>query len=380
MKTLLRTLALISATLIVAGAVACGSASTGSKSTAEPLPSSVTVRQEPDGITLEDPAFEALEGATADFGRLGGAVYQIEMPDDWNGRLLLFMHGYGELAPEARASAPGIRTSLILGGYAWGASSFSSTSFIPNRSADETAALWDFFVQKYGRPEYTYVTGWSMGGAASHVAAERYADRFDGALAMCGSAGPLDGIEQQSDFFVAAAYVAGVTQADYDASTDLGALIDARIRPALEDPAKHTEFQDIMIDLTGGPRAFDRQGFQFEEETNWERTQIAITARLAPNGGKTYQLGPVSDVSSEEFNRDAIRLDVNQELLDTFLEGGNTTGDLQMPLMSLHTTGDGQVPIYEAQILQRRGRRRRQERPAGAACLPRSGPLRLQQR
>jgi hypothetical protein len=65
----------------------------------QPLPAPVEVRPEPEGVTLEDPAFEPLPGARADFGRLGGSVYQIEVPDDWNGRLVLEMHGYGELAP-----------------------------------------------------------------------------------------------------------------------------------------------------------------------------------------------------------------------------------------------------------------------------------------
>ena len=53
------------------------------------------------------------------------------------------MHGYGELAPTAGVSAPGIRRYLIGRGDAWGASSFSSTSLIPGRAADETAAVWD---------------------------------------------------------------------------------------------------------------------------------------------------------------------------------------------------------------------------------------------
>ena len=64
-------------------------------------------------VTLGDPAFEALPGAKADFGRLGGAVYQVEMPDKWNGRLVLFMHGYGELGPETSATAPDFRRYLI---------------------------------------------------------------------------------------------------------------------------------------------------------------------------------------------------------------------------------------------------------------------------
>ena len=152
------------------------------------LPPPVQVRQEPEGVTLDDPSFEAMPGARADYGRLGGTVYQIEVPDRWNGRLVLHMHGYGELATSTGVSPPGIRRWLIGHGYAWGASSFSSTSLIPGRAADETAALWDLFARRYGRPSRTYVTGQSMGGAATTVAAERYGNRFDGALALCGAA------------------------------------------------------------------------------------------------------------------------------------------------------------------------------------------------
>jgi pimeloyl-ACP methyl ester carboxylesterase len=329
-----------------------GSSSPGTH-TPRPLPAPVDYRQEPQGVTLGDPSFEALPGATADFGQLGGAVYQIEMPDNWNGRLLLFMHGYGELAPEARASAPGIRTWLILHGYAWGASSFSSTSSIPGRSADETAALWDFFARKYGRPQWTYVTGVSMGGAASHIASERYPDRFDGALALCGSAGQTPGIEQQTDFFSSAAYVAGVTQQEFDAATDIPQLVADRIMPALQDPAKHEEWESIMIDLSGGPRAYDREGFHFEEETNWERSQLVVASGLATNVGTDYRLGPVSDIPSDAYNRDVIRIPLNDSAARVFTEGEDTTGNIQMPLISLHTTGDAQVFISQAQIYQR---------------------------
>ncbi len=158
------------------------------------LPPPVTVRPEPEGVMLGDPAFTPVPGAHADFGRLGGAVYQIEMPRHWNGRLVLWIHGFEDFAPEAQVSAPDFRRYLIGQHYAWGASSFSSTSLIPGRAADETAALWDYFARKYGRPTRTYVTGLSMGGAASHIAAERYPDRFDGALALSGNVGNTAGL------------------------------------------------------------------------------------------------------------------------------------------------------------------------------------------
>ena len=99
------------------------------------------------------------------------------------------MHGFEDFGPEAGVSAPDLRAYLVAQGYAWGASSFSSTSWIPGRATDETAALWDHFASTYGRPQRTYVVGLSMGGAAGHIAAERHADRFDGVLALCGAAG-----------------------------------------------------------------------------------------------------------------------------------------------------------------------------------------------
>lgn len=334
---------------------ACGDGSSAPDGRTEPLPSPVAYGEETDApFTLGDPAFEALPGAQAYYGELGGSAYQIEIPDDWNGRLLMYMHGYGELEPEIIVSPPLIRPYLILSGYAWAASSFSSNSSIPGRSADETAALWDYFVREHGRPEYTYVTGQSMGGAASHIAAERYPDRFDGALGLCGSAGQSSGGEQQVDFFTAAAYIAGVTQSEFDTSADIPGLVESRILPVLDDPAKHEQWENIMIDLTGGPRSFDREGFHSEEPTNWERSGLIAQSGLATNEGVVYQLGPMSDVDSDDFNRDVIRVALSEELARQFTEGEDTTGDLQMPLISLHTTGDGQVPFIQAQFLQKR--------------------------
>jgi pimeloyl-ACP methyl ester carboxylesterase len=347
-------LAIIGIAMVMATACEGDPSAPSGTSTPRPIPSPVAFRQEPEGVTLADPAFEPLPGARAYFGRLGGSVYQIELPDDWNGRLVLFMHGFGELEPEARVSPVDFRTYLILHGYAWGASSFSSTSMIPGRAADETAALWDFFAVKYGRPAWTYVTGESMGGAAAHIAAERYPDRFDGSLALCGQAGQDDGATTPVNHFLAGAYVAGVTQDEFDASADRGSLIRDRIRPALRDTAKRQTFEDIMLHLTGGPRAFDREGFRMEEETNWRRAEIVVTAGLSANRDATYALGPLSTVASEAFNRGVLRLPVNEVLLRSFLEGNQITGELRTPLLSLHTTGDGQVPIEQARLLQRR--------------------------
>src|SRR3954469_11794585 len=192
--------ALVVAALVAIAWVADAGASASRR---RALPPPVPVRPEPEGATLPDPAFTPLPGARADFGRLGGAVYQIELPRHWNGRLVLWMHGFEDFRPEVGIGPPDLRRYLIGRHYAWGASSFSSSGLIPGRAADETAALWDFFARKYGRPKWSYVTGFSMGGIATHIAAERYSNRFDGALAQCGAASQTASIAGGADFFVA---------------------------------------------------------------------------------------------------------------------------------------------------------------------------------
>lgn len=364
---------------VAALAFACaGGGTSGNAGTAtpRPVPPKVTIRDEPEGVGLADPAFEALPGAKAYYGHLGGTVYRIEIPDDWNGRLLLYQHGFQNLAAEAEVNDPLIRTYLIRNGWAWAASSYSSTSLIPGRAADETAALWDYFVQNYGQPDRTYVTGESMGGAATNIAAERYGDRYDGALQMCGFAGQPAITSIVGDFFYAGAYVAGVTQAELDAAlgtaetpasgevptqpdlsnNSLTSLIETKIKPALEDPERHSEFQSILLDLTGGPRAFDREGFDIEEASNWERASLLVSLQLAHNEDVQYELGPLSKTSTADFNAGVVRNAQNsdQAFLNSYYEGNDITGDLQMPLLTMQTTGDWQVPIDQQQLLRRK--------------------------
>jgi hypothetical protein len=61
-------------------------------------------------------------------------------------------------------------------------------------------------------------------------------------------------------------------------------------------------------------------------------------------------------VSSADFNRRAIRLPTNDDFLRRFTAGNDVTGNLEIPLLTMHSTGDGQVPINQAQLLRERVR------------------------
>ena len=109
-----------------------------------------------------------------------------------------------------------------------------------------------------------------------------------------------------------------------------------------------------MVSLTGGRRPFDREGFRMEEETNWHRAELLVASGIARNLQTVYRLGPPSSVTSREFNHAVIRLRTNVPLRRAYLAGNEMHGRLAMPLLTLHTTGDGQVPIDQLGILRRR--------------------------
>src|SRR5690349_11276483 len=66
---------------------------------------------------LADAAFEPLAGAKAFSGRYDGGIYRIEIPDKWNGELVLYAHGFvsnaGTQGSQLRVQNDSIRDHLI---------------------------------------------------------------------------------------------------------------------------------------------------------------------------------------------------------------------------------------------------------------------------
>ena len=331
--------------------IACGGGKDAPKATPtpKPIPSPVTFAEQPAlDFAWGDPMFESLPGATAHFGRLGGTAYQIEMPAEWNGRLVLFLHGSRSFEHELTVDAPGIRSYLIRNGYAWAASSYSSNvPAVAGLAADETAALWDKFTQQFGRPAYTYVTGQSLGGIASILSAEQYPDRYDGALPLCGAMYP----DSFLDLLVAGAYVSGVTQQEFD-STPSGE-VHSRIRNVLKSPDKFQQFRNLVVDLTGGPRPLADRGVDVDIAvfSAWTNSQLAVDTRIVDNTSTVYAISRDTGVTSDQFNESAIRV-AKGPLYETF--NIQPSGDIQIPVLTLNTTGETRIPIDEVHELQRR--------------------------
>ncbi|SBT45887.1 alpha/beta fold hydrolase [Micromonospora narathiwatensis] len=130
-------------------------------------------------------------------GTIGGADFRVELPERWNGTLVLYSHGY---LPEGFPSfgigltnRPPDRSEteawLLDHGYAMAASQFADggVGYAVERGLRDQIALLDWFEAHVGPPRRTIATGQSMGAGIAVQLAERHPRRFAGVATMCGA-------------------------------------------------------------------------------------------------------------------------------------------------------------------------------------------------
>jgi pimeloyl-ACP methyl ester carboxylesterase len=118
-----------------------------------------------------------------------GAQYEIQVPTDWNGTLFLYSHGYvvpGSANPAQDVGDPITGQWLLDHGYALAGSSYASTGWAIQQALPDQIGTLNVFDQTVGRPKQTIAWGHSLGGIITAGLIQRYPNRFDAALPMCG--------------------------------------------------------------------------------------------------------------------------------------------------------------------------------------------------
>jgi hypothetical protein len=135
-----------------------------------------------------DAATQVTEGETG-----VGAKYQITMPDNWNGDLVVYAHGFVDSALPIVLSTNDdivvLQDMLTDSGYAVTYSSYSENGFAVREGVLDTHALNHQFIQRYGQPEKTFLVGHSLGGAVCVSLAESHPRKYDGVLTVAGMIG-----------------------------------------------------------------------------------------------------------------------------------------------------------------------------------------------
>lgn len=128
-----------------------------------------------------------------DTGSIAGAPYRIDIPAGWNGGLVMYTHGYEVIGTPFEPAAPRharFREAFTSRGFAFAQSWYRAQGWAVREAVDDTEALRQHFVRRYGRPDSTFVTGNSMGGLITLATIEGRAQAYDGALPLCGILSP----------------------------------------------------------------------------------------------------------------------------------------------------------------------------------------------
>jgi hypothetical protein len=318
--------------------------------------------------------FGPLPGVTTErmWGVHNGAGYRIEVPENWNGSLVMWAHGYRGTGLELTVDNHPLRSFLVVSGYAWAASSYSRNAYDPAQGAKDTHALTQFFNGRVGRPDRTYITGASMGGHVTGIVAEQWPMTYDGAMPICGVLGDYELFDFFLDFNVAAQTLSGVN-ATYPYGSDyLSATVPATkaaLGPAFPFAlnAAGQNFKSLVELRSGGDRPVFDQGWLF-----WNGVAGDFLFGLGVGDGTlprqpgvavqntdvTYQfdadlaLSPAEVVFNESVQR--VSADPQARRTNGLANVTPTTGDLRIPMLSVHTLGDLFVPFHMEQEYARR--------------------------
>ena len=339
-------------------------------------------------------AFAPIDGVATDrwVGVLEGAAYQVEVPRDWNGKLVLYAHGYRGTGPALTVAPPRIRRHLVANGYAWAASSYSANHYDVRAGVEDTNALALAFTRiarENGRvlpePTHRFVTGHSMGGHIAAAAVERETlerarnrVRYDGAVPMCGVMGDTALFDGFVAYQAAALHLAGVKVDGLPNPSWSGQ--EARVRerffstfPAPNRPGVLTadgeRLQKVWIGLSGGERPGAGQSLTLAPgaggytPTVWAGfgADTLINGILARPGADTRRIVyrvPGDPALEADLNRSALRVAADPQANLPRRDGLRWVPVLparvSVPVVSIHTLGDGYVWFSMQQEYRRR--------------------------
>ena len=298
----------------------------------------------------------------------GGAIYRICMPSgSWNGDLVIYAHGYVPYNVEPLAipenqlrlpngtSLPELVNSL---GFAFAATSYRTNGLAVKDGVEDLVELVDVFIYTatHGVPNHIYLTGVSEGGLITTLAIEQRPDVFDGGLAACG---PIGDFHKQIDYFgdfrvLFDYFFPNLLQGDPISVPQ--SLIDnwptyyaTTIRPAILDPASADKV-DQLLRVSNAPYI---PGVTSTIETSiYDALMYNVLATndgIAKLGGQPFDnQGRVYTGSNDDahLNLTVRRFSADQAALDEIEAHYQTTGQLTVPLVTLHTTLDQQVPYW----------------------------------
>src|SRR5213594_1710820 len=295
-----------------------------------------------------------------------GAHYVISVPENWNGDLVLYAHGYTApifpvgLPPGEEVLVEGLRTIALQTSFAFAYSSYSQTGLGLRDAAQRTDQLASIFTSRVAEPRRTFLIGASFGGLVALKLVEAHPERFAGLLTLSGMLGGVQAeidyvshVRVLFDYFYPGVLPGNLYElpADFDLLQDLVGPVSAAIGANPQPAILMTQITQTPIPFSSGPelgqsiiQALVLQAVELRDLLDrthgqgfFDNTQTVYTGNLPPELLADLN-ARVARYSDGPFAR---------HFLDRYYE---PTGDLRVPVVSLHTSLDPVVPIFHETI------------------------------
>ena len=313
-------------------------------------------------------------------GNYSGGEWVISLPDSWNDQspryLVLYAHGMVDPYPYEPIQLPhdsvnGKPVEQLLNemGLGYAATSYTENGLVVLDAIENIKDLVDvvnwFFTTypTYSPPDYLYLGGPSEGGLVTVLTIEKYPKLFDGAMSICGPIGNFyRQLQYNGDFHVLFNYFFGADLATLGKSVGnpadgvpvsvmedwkIGDLQDV-IKSILEaNPSKVTQLlncANVTADMND-PEAMNTVVLECLRFNVMLTNDVKNRLQGVPFNNK-YRWYSGSD-NDWKLNREVQRVCTK----DYYTARKNvkkyeTSGEIAIPLVTLHTTGDHIVPFW----------------------------------
>jgi pimeloyl-ACP methyl ester carboxylesterase len=315
---------------------------------------------------------EIFEGQTGD-----GSLYELAMPADWKGILVVYAHGI--IDPQLPVAIPGgdvttLRDGLLANGFAVAYSSYASNGYAVKDGMQRTHQLKGLFTAHFSAPRKTILMGHSLGGLVVLALAEKYPAQYDGALPMCGVVGgSVPEINYVStgralyDLFFSSEHLGAFP---YTLPGDAGNPVDLDFSPGsaafngvLENltlgyqapflTAQYAATIPIPVDQTNPSETIaglmNLVGFHVRFGSDLiERTHD----RIPFDNSTVVYSDPLYPPANAAINNYVERYTASPDALNYIRNYYTPTGNLKIPVLTVHTTRDPVVPIWHEDLLK----------------------------
>ncbi len=133
-------------------------------------------------------------------GQLGGAPYEILMPDNWNGHLVIGCKGFTTSITNPPPSMESLNTHIIGlqfmtnptlvtddGRFAYAQTTYGVIGFCMQEGIIHSHQLTQYIIDNYDLSGQIYLIGLSMGGQIANMLVDKYPTLYAGMLDICGN-------------------------------------------------------------------------------------------------------------------------------------------------------------------------------------------------